>query len=373
MTSTKSQVMNEFESSLFLFFCIALQAVVLQPPPVQQVFAQLHGQVLYDIQPASLTSHDFQSIEWKRKNTTILNCWSSSRNCMNLGDSKDKVIFNFDNNKLIIKDVSESDEGDYVLNIITYNGVVKQTHVRLLVLVPVSGPQITIYKKYILPYAVNMSCRVQQGTDPIYAWFKDGQLISESTYRLFSNNSDTLLITNITEQDCGIYICSINNQLSRTEAKQQVAAEDFPVCPSSARMSTGETVACVAGVFCLISLIVLVLMARRYKNHYQGFMQIHQEQEDGNNRGRARLERWSIQSYTSNRGWNRRENQSFHLQFLEEEIQNEENHQLDPEISDEDNPSVRYVYLGFSPALGSNERQADETDESGYATVGPCR
>ncbi|XP_043936842.1 hepatocyte cell adhesion molecule-like isoform X4 [Protopterus annectens] len=270
MTSTKSQVMNEFESSLFLFFCIALQAVVLQPPPVQQVFAQLHGQVLYDIQPASLTSHDFQSIEWKRKNTTILNCWSSSRNCMNLGDSKDKVIFNFDNNKLIIKDVSESDEGDYVLNIITYNGVVKQTHVRLLVLVPVSGPQITIYKKYILPYAVNMSCRVQQGTDPIYAWFKDGQLISESTYRLFSNNSDTLLITNITEQDCGIYICSINNQLSRTEAKQQVAAEDFPVCPSSARMSTGETVACVAGVFCLISLIVLVLMARRYKNHYQG-------------------------------------------------------------------------------------------------------
>ncbi|XP_043936844.1 hepatocyte cell adhesion molecule-like isoform X5 [Protopterus annectens] len=334
MTSTKSQVMNEFESSLFLFFCIALQAVVLQPPPVQQVFAQLHGQVLYDIQPASLTSHDFQSIEWKRKNTTILNCWSSSRNCMNLGDSKDKVIFNFDNNKLIIKDVSESDEGDYVLNIITYNGVVKQTHVRLLVLVPVSGPQITIYKKYILPYAVNMSCRVQQGTDPIYAWFKDGQLISESTYRLFSNNSDTLLITNITEQDCGIYICSINNQLSRTEAKQQVAG----------------ILACI-----------------------QGFMQIHQEQEDGNNRGRARLERWSIQSYTSNRGWNRRENQSFHLQFLEEEIQNEENHQLDPEISDEDNPSVRYVYLGFSPALGSNERQADETDESGYATVGPCR
>ncbi|XP_043936846.1 hepatocyte cell adhesion molecule-like isoform X7 [Protopterus annectens] len=226
MTSTKSQVMNEFESSLFLFFCIALQAVVLQPPPVQQVFAQLHGQVLYDIQPASLTSHDFQSIEWKRKNTTILNCWSSSRNCMNLGDSKDKVIFNFDNNKLIIKDVSESDEGDYVLNIITYNGVVKQTHVRLLVLVPVSGPQITIYKKYILPYAVNMSCRVQQGTDPIYAWFKDGQLISESTYRLFSNNSDTLLITNITEQDCGIYICSINNQLSRTEAKQQVAGRN---------------------------------------------------------------------------------------------------------------------------------------------------
>lgn len=58
---------------------------------------------------------------------------------------------------------------------------------------------------------VTLFCQAAGDPEPAYLWSKDGVTLTDSTHVRFHNNSQILVLTNVTSNDNGVYTCLAYN------------------------------------------------------------------------------------------------------------------------------------------------------------------
>nr|XP_015193091.1 PREDICTED: hepatocyte cell adhesion molecule-like isoform X2 [Lepisosteus oculatus] len=316
-------------------------------PLQERFYAELHTTAALTAVRLHAQNDPVASVTWKKISMTGSNpvnilMHNSQSDPIIFGQYKTRIQHYLDNSTLVLKDVTEEDEGLYEVTWELQNSNLIRINTSLSIIPPLSEPRISISSPSSQA-GLTLTCQVTGGSGASYWWLRDGRPLPQDGRHSVSDRNTSLQIGNLTAADCVSYSCVAANILRSREVHIQLTGENFTFCSQTLGLALQPRfiLSIAAGSFCLLGLCVIVFCVRKF----------HQE-----------MLHWFRDL------WNK---DSIKLSRGEEHVYNEvidEQGAADPKLQ------AQYVYLGFMPL---SERQCSrplgqELDDLGYSTIGPA-
>ncbi|XP_056592930.1 uncharacterized protein LOC130411933 [Triplophysa dalaica] len=209
---------------LFLFAAFArdLLAVTVQTGLYNRV--ELRGEKL-----GQQTVDSLKEVEWthlKNLNKTCLCLKFLKQNSSQIVYSQccGKAHFDLNNNSLILENVTAQVEGVFKETIITNNSSTKSFIFVLNILHPLDATGIVVSWS-VNNTSVSLTCKVS-GTHTNIMWKREDSPIQRDNRHSFSENNQTLHISNITSSDDGKYSCVATNSIGKSETQTYITSEE---------------------------------------------------------------------------------------------------------------------------------------------------
>ncbi|XP_038672110.1 uncharacterized protein LOC119976060 isoform X1 [Scyliorhinus canicula] len=134
---------------------------------------------------------------------------------------RSRLYFNASNGSLMLNYLKASDQGIYAITV----GGDWNWSTDLELIEPLSEPFINETK---VNTTIELTCSVSVGEASSIVWWKDNKVITNGQrYQLVQNNS-TLIISQAKGSDCGNYICTMENLVSKTNCSYTLILPSFP-------------------------------------------------------------------------------------------------------------------------------------------------
>ncbi|XP_058866373.1 hepatic and glial cell adhesion molecule isoform X2 [Acipenser ruthenus] len=268
---------SQFLSLLFLPLLLSLlQTASADPSQEDQFYTALNQDAVLTV---NFTSNSQCDVFWRKTikavNSTVKLVYNHLQNTSKgdfLGPYRARAHYYSHNNTLVLKDVTEEDEGLYkVTQVCGADSVILTRMIRLSLMSPLSEPLITVsVQNTSHSVLLTLHCEVTEGTQPSYWWLKDGKPLPQDDRHFVSEQNSSLEVRNVTERDCVTYTCVSQNSLGSREAQRDITANDSPACtsPGSAgSLTPAQILSIAAAVLCAAGLCIVVYCTKR---HYQG-------------------------------------------------------------------------------------------------------
>ncbi|XP_059400718.1 fibroblast growth factor receptor 1-like [Carassius carassius] len=211
------------------FTWLCFFAVFVRETEVKEVQTGLYSRV--ELTGEELDQHtvdSLRSVEWTkligsvtclcfRKNTTFSAEYSQ---CCGTAH------FYFNNNSLILENVTAKDEGNYTETIVRGNGTKISQNFTLIIQYPLSATEIVV--SWTSNTSVTLKCEVS-GVFLHLMWKREGLPVLEKHRHSFSERNQTLHISNITSSDYGTYSCIASNAYGESEQHTYITGENSTV------------------------------------------------------------------------------------------------------------------------------------------------
>ncbi|XP_033182274.1 carcinoembryonic antigen-related cell adhesion molecule 5-like [Anabas testudineus] len=197
------------------------------------------------------SAEPFLALTWSF-NGTINVITSTSVDIVGTG-YENRITLDKSTGSLVLRDLTERDNGEYELIIIPRGAEQIQGTVRLQVQTKVSRPTIACPTENLIEgkTSVNLSCNAD-GFVPTRAWMKDGKpLVSGDRYSFYDGNR-VLSISPVDRKDTGEFLCNVSNDISFETAKCRLDVHygpDTPIIvqtPIGAELEESVTLSCFA-------------------------------------------------------------------------------------------------------------------------------
>ncbi|XP_018610724.1 pregnancy-specific beta-1-glycoprotein 2 isoform X2 [Scleropages formosus] len=185
------------------------------------VFAELHGFAMLTADYPAEESNPIREMEWKKKikesTDKLLLMHKMPDETKNFGcDNR----CSFTNQTLILHNVTEEDEGVYEISLLLANSSMIIKNITLITYLP---PHISISSDNSTDSGLKFRCQLGPGALRSYTWLKDGQALPQDGRHSLSEGNATLLVRNLSSEDCGNYSCEAHSGASRRQAHIQLS------------------------------------------------------------------------------------------------------------------------------------------------------
>ncbi|KAA0704036.1 hypothetical protein E1301_Tti000320 [Triplophysa tibetana] len=209
---------------LFLFAASArdLFAVTVQTGLYNRV--ELRGENL-----GQQTVDSLKEVEW-----TLLNNLNKTCLCLKfLKQNSSEIVYSqccgkahfyLNNNSLMLENVTSQVEGEFKETIISNNSSTKGFIFVLNILHPLNATGIVVSWSFNNT-SVSLTCKVS-GTHTDIMWKREDSPILRDNRHSFSENNQTLHISNITRSDDGKYSCVATNSIGKSETQTYITSEE---------------------------------------------------------------------------------------------------------------------------------------------------
>ncbi|XP_066570178.1 hepatic and glial cell adhesion molecule [Amia ocellicauda] len=207
-----------------------------------------------------------KNVQWKRGNNSVLFYDSGTKM---FGQYANRARYDFDNNTLILENVTGEDVGLYEVSLVTENATLVKMVLYLEVIAALSEPRISISFGNSSWAGLNMTCEVSGGKDLSYWWLKDGQPLPQDGRHSVREGNWSLQISNLTHRDCTNYSCVVANRLRSREAHALVTAANISLCEpmrdvQSQPLRNRDLLSLCAGLLCVVGMCLVIYCVRRH-------------------------------------------------------------------------------------------------------------
>ncbi|XP_048872171.1 uncharacterized protein LOC125744427 isoform X2 [Brienomyrus brachyistius] len=172
------------------------------------------------------------------------------------------IKYHFDNQSLIFYDVQKKDEGVYRASLEYKNSTIVDQNITLWVKTP---PEIHIDGN---DSHRTLTCKYDTPPGEILRkWLQNGQPLSLNDRYTLSEGNQTLLLSNMTVEDCRTYSCLVTDGRSEKEAHIHLTGENTPLCGESTTF-TAVLKAIGIALIAFIAIISLIAFAIRCLRKY---------------------------------------------------------------------------------------------------------
>ncbi|XP_023690665.2 uncharacterized protein [Paramormyrops kingsleyae] len=170
-----------------------------------------------------------------------------------------RIKYHFNNQSLIFYEVQKKDEGVYEASLEYKNATILSYNITLWVNTP---PKIHIH---VNDSHRTLTCKYDTAAgDILRRWLQNGQPLSLNGRYTLSEGNQTLLLNNMTVEECRTYTCLVTDGRSEKEAHIRLTGEDMPLCgestTSTATLQDRVVIALIASaaiIFIVFSIICL--------------------------------------------------------------------------------------------------------------------
>ncbi|XP_060706473.1 uncharacterized protein LOC132832463 isoform X2 [Hemiscyllium ocellatum] len=180
---------------------------------------------------------------------------------------KSRLHFNTTNGLVTLTNLNSSDQGVYTITV----GSNWKRSMDLKLIEPMAEPLI---KATYVDSTVELICLVAGGKASSILWKKGPDVIKNSQhYQLLQNNSK-LTIVKVTETDCGIYTCIVENMFSKNSNAHSLILHDVPLLLNCAKIFS--IAALLTAVVPLIYKIIEFFVGLKTRRKQKQGLQLHQ-------------------------------------------------------------------------------------------------
>ncbi|KAK7120608.1 hypothetical protein R3I94_020558 [Phoxinus phoxinus] len=155
-----------------------------------------------------------KSVDWTKLNKAQLCIKYVNNTPKCYSDCCGKAQFYFNNNTLILENVTAQDEGVFMETIVRKNGSTKSQNFTLIIQYPPNATEVVVSQTSST--SVTLKCEVS-GSFLHLMWKRERVPILETHRHSFSDRNQTLHISNITSSDYGTYSCIVSNAYGESE------------------------------------------------------------------------------------------------------------------------------------------------------------
>ncbi|XP_078073550.1 uncharacterized protein LOC144496856 isoform X2 [Mustelus asterias] len=203
------------------------------------------------------SDEDYQNVhhvEWTISGRKILNYYTLTEVPTFTDSYKNRCTFNNANGSLLLRNITLHDRGLYQVQINLNRSRVQM--IRLNVIAPLGEPLIFSNSTFV-DTAIGFVCRVFVGKASSMLWWKDDRMIrTDERHQLTADNS-TMVIYKAIKSDCGIYTCTVENDVSQKNTSHPLAIYGLPPPLNHARVLS--IIALVSAAAVVIGIILLCL------------------------------------------------------------------------------------------------------------------
>nr|XP_015193093.1 PREDICTED: hepatocyte cell adhesion molecule-like isoform X3 [Lepisosteus oculatus] len=195
-------------------------------PLQERFYAELHTTAALTAVRLHAQNDPVASVTWKKISMTGSNpvnilMHNSQSDPIIFGQYKTRIQHYLDNSTLVLKDVTEEDEGLYEVTWELQNSNLIRINTSLSIIPPLSEPRISISSPSSQA-GLTLTCQVTGGSGASYWWLRDGRPLPQDGRHSVSDRNTSLQIGNLTAADCVSYSCVAANILRSREVHIQL-------------------------------------------------------------------------------------------------------------------------------------------------------
>ncbi|GCB82187.1 hypothetical protein scyTo_0021551 [Scyliorhinus torazame] len=163
---------------------------------------------------------------------------------------RDRLYFNETNGSMMLKNLTIGDQGIYAITVDDY----WKWSAELELIEPLLVPFINETK---VNTTIELTCSLSVGEASSVLWWKDNKVITNGQrYQLVQNNS-TLIISQAKGSNCGNYICTMENLVSKTNCSHTLTLPNKG-CEPAANQQTNIILAVAVPIPFLLAIIYVI-------------------------------------------------------------------------------------------------------------------
>ncbi|XP_041098396.1 hepatocyte cell adhesion molecule-like [Polyodon spathula] len=260
----------------YIFIFITIVPVSTGPLEVKVEHATLYGavgeSVLLSVNYSLSNDAKLLDITWKLKqgqSTRKVYDFPNKALSSPFFTNYEKRAEHFSNGSILLKKLTFSDEGLYVITITTNDGLEENTEIQLYIEAPVTMPSITQSPRSASRgERVSLLCNASRATNMKMRWL---EFNSSSPANSALDENVTLLTLAVTHEDCRTYTCVVENNVSRKQLSHALNGSE-ELCGSAvlADQTSLWIQIFIPVALCICIIIFIIIMWWYYKTKREG-------------------------------------------------------------------------------------------------------